>query len=211
MKETSMKKTYLQAIITTLFLVVAGYMVFQFAEDRVDPEVPLHFAPASSVLTSLPEVSPEQQATVEARKEERAVTQDELMLEGKYEHEYGFSFRHPINFTATSFAEGEGESIVVQDTNKGSGFQVYVVGFSGEDTSITPQLLARDIPDMEVIDPQPISLGGGNSGLAFITPHENGEYIREVWFILNGYLYQISGFADLDPLISAVLQSFRFF
>jgi hypothetical protein len=49
------------------------------------------------------------------------------------------------------------------------------------------------------------------SGLAFVSDNEAfGGRSREVWFVYDGYLYQISTYLGMDQLVQNVLASWTF-
>lgn len=125
--------------------------------------------------------------------------------------EYQFSFKYPEGFKIGEVPHGEdGNTIVVQNAEDSVGFQVYVTPYGGADTAITKAKIEADIPDMKVKQPQPVAIGSSGKGLAFISENSNFGESREVWFVFNGHLYQISTYLSQDKLLQRVLNSWKF-
>lgn len=124
---------------------------------------------------------------------------------------HNFSFLYPGNLSVGRFDEGDGETIVIQNAEERVGFQIYITSV-GEEIIMTRERIQEDLPDLEVRDPRPVQLGEqSGQGLAFLSDNESyGGSSREVWFTFNGYLYQISTYASLDPLLQQVLNSWEF-
>lgn len=123
-----------------------------------------------------------------------------------------FSFRFPPNLKVTNFVNEENQKVILaQDTSKGQGFQVTISEFDEGNIDLTEDRIKQDIPDLVIKESQPVLLGSRGKGIAFLSNNDqfNGNS-REVWFVYNGYLYQISTYAHLDPLIKAVLATWKF-
>lgn len=122
-----------------------------------------------------------------------------------------FSFQYPQNFRVGRFDQGDTEIIVVQNPNKQVGFQVSIRPID-EQIAMTKKRIKQDLPDLQVRQPQPVQLGANaGQGLAFYSDNEAfGGNSREVWFTFSDHLYQISTYANLDPLLKQVLNSWTF-
>jgi hypothetical protein len=123
----------------------------------------------------------------------------------------GFSFRYPNHLKATSFKDHVGDTILVQSAEKAQGFQITISPWDEPGAILTADMIQRDIPDLAVTNPQDLLLGESGKGVAFLSDNENfGGNSREVWFVFGGNLYQISTYARLDPLLQAVLSTWKF-
>ena len=143
---------------------------------------------------------------------------------------YRFSVNYPAGYTVQSVDDPDagGTTILIQQ-NQGAtlgqtgGIQIFVSPWSDSDTSITPDRIEQDIPDMTVNNPQEVdmavnqgsTLGDGQSvgkGLAFESNNAAfGGASREVWFVFNGNLYQISTYLQYNDLLKAMLGTWKFF
>lgn len=129
---------------------------------------------------------------------------------------YGFSLEMPADFAAQDIPadpDGTPETIVLQDQN-GNGIQIAVSPFD-EDAAgsytLTADRIHQDVPDMEIIDAQPVEVGTHYTGLAFKSDNDAfGGASREVWFVFRGNLYQISTYERLDDLLRQIFATWQF-
>jgi hypothetical protein len=127
---------------------------------------------------------------------------------------YNFTFNFPSNLKTSNFNEGGGEQIQFQGTN-GDWFQIYITPWDEGDT-ITPERIKKDIPDIVIKDPQQVILGPnqkdgvGPHALIFISKDSSLGETREVWFAMNGNLYQVTTYKKLDTLVGKVLSTLVF-
>ncbi|MEK7180033.1 MAG: hypothetical protein AAB706_01000 [Patescibacteria group bacterium] len=126
-----------------------------------------------------------------------------------YSDPSGFSFRYPKSFHTSTFSEGEGEIILVQTPSAEVGFQIFVAPFDEEGSALTAERIKKDIPDIFIQDPQPVTVTGGGKGITFISDSDNIK-TREVWFVTKGYLYQITTNLNSESLLVDVLKTFTF-
>ena len=66
-----------------------------------------------------------------------------------------------------------------------------------------------DIPDGKIIEPVDIVIGEGITALAFFSNSKLGE-LREVWFIHDGYLYQLTTYKEWDEWLANIMKSWKF-
>jgi hypothetical protein len=126
--------------------------------------------------------------------------------------ERGFSFLYPKNLKSSNIPNDSGEQVLVfQDAEKGQGFQIVISPFD-EDISVLDEARIRmDLPDLKLENPEEVLLGNSGRGTAFLSDNESfAKNSREVWFVYKGYLYQISTYAHLDPLLQSVLATWEF-
>ena len=124
---------------------------------------------------------------------------------------YQFSLTLPEGFKANEFTESNGVETIVLEDNAANGIQISVSPFDEDLRELTPDMILEDIPDLAITDPQPVEIGQTHQGLAFLS--DNGAFdgsSREVWFVFNGHLYQISTYAHLDELLRTMFTTWRF-
>lgn len=134
---------------------------------------------------------------------------------------YHFSFKYPEGFTVTvvplavsevepSVGKGGGETILVESSDKKIGIQMLISPY-GSDVDITEAMIRSDIPNMKVSDVQTVEIGPNRKGLAFMSDNSAfGGASREVWFVFNGNLYQISTYAEFDELLKGLFGTWTF-
>ena len=123
---------------------------------------------------------------------------------------YDFSFKYPDGFNISEFKEGEGDIVLAQMQGKEIGFQFFIMPFD-EPGPITAERIKQDLPDMKINNPQSVIIGKNNiKALIFFTNDSGFGLAREVWFIYQGNLYQVSTYAKLDLFIGQVLSTLSF-
>ncbi|OHA03532.1 MAG: hypothetical protein A3I44_01405 [Candidatus Sungbacteria bacterium RIFCSPLOWO2_02_FULL_51_17] len=127
-----------------------------------------------------------------------------------YDHPLGFSFQHPTDVNITSFDDGEGEVVLGQGKERRA-FQIFILPFD-EEGPVTPERVKKDVPDMQIESPQQVLIGKNKNIAALIFLSESQELgkTREIWFSHEGYLYQITTYADADSFIGSLLETWRF-
>ena len=126
---------------------------------------------------------------------------------------YRFSFKYPEGFTVTvvpSAEEGQGETVLIESSDNKVGVQIIISPY-GSDADITAEMIARDIPELKISDAQPVEIGPSRKGLAFMSdnPAFSGKS-REVWFVFNKNLYQISTYAENDEFLKKMFSTWQF-
>jgi hypothetical protein len=128
---------------------------------------------------------------------------------------YHFSLKMPEGYEVQDLpsADGTGETIVLANT-AGDGIQIVISPFD-EDTgggyTLTKERILQDVPDLEIQQEQPLDVGDNYHGLAFLSNNPSfGGASREVWFVYQGNLYQISTYARLDDTLKAIFATWQF-
>jgi hypothetical protein len=76
---------------------------------------------------------------------------------------------------------------------------------------MTAERIRADIPDMVIVDTETVEIGTDRMGLAFKSDNEAFDSAsREVWFVFGGYLYQISTYERLDPVLKELFATWQF-
>jgi hypothetical protein len=130
---------------------------------------------------------------------------------------YHFSINYPDGYTVSDVDDptASGNTVLIQDnsTNGDGGIQIFISSYTDPDTNITPDFIAANAPDVTVNDPQEVHMSaGGGKGLAFESNNAAfGGASREVWFIYNGNLYQISTYLQYGNLLQTMMGTWKFF
>lgn len=192
-----MQRVWIAIIIIIVFAV--GFIAWRFFGDSNRE----FFASRDVGITFELDQSPEAQE----RKDE--IDQVVLLPENSYVHESpNFTFVVPEGHNVGTFEEGGGQSVVVQNTATGLGFQIFVSAFDEDIQTLTPERIKQDVPNIIMERPQQVSVQG-NTGLAFVSQNPAFGKSREVWFVHSGYLYQMSTYVENEALLLKVLGTFR--
>ena len=133
--------------------------------------------------------------------------------------DYGFSFKYPEEFSASELDDDSGHTVLLQTSDAREGFQIFISAFDepfdpaqGKSGPITPERIKQDLPDMLINSPQQVLIGEQKDipALIFLSKHESLGDVREVWFVVNGFLYQLTAYADLDNFIGPILETLSF-
>lgn len=130
---------------------------------------------------------------------------------------YQFSISIPETFSVREMPAPDGQTIVIEDPSGAGewgavGIQIAVSTFDEDIRELTESMIARDIPDMRIVDAQPVEIGEQHTGIAFKSDNSAWDGAsREVWFVFRGNLYQISTYERLDPLLRNIFATWKFF
>lgn len=127
-----------------------------------------------------------------------------------YRHpELNFTIEYPRELRALLFKEKDGsETIVFQESkDKNKGFQFFIQSFE-EGEVLTQQKILEDLPNITIEEPQEVVIGSNIRALIFWANDSNLGRTREVWFSNNGYLYEVTAYADFDLELAKILSTF---
>jgi hypothetical protein len=120
----------------------------------------------------------------------------------------GFSVHYPADIPPKEYTDQPpGFTVAFQNGDGTAGFQIYAAPIDG--TEITKERFARDEPSGVRKDPEDTSVDGAHA-LAF---HGFDAYIGqtyEVWFIHDGFLYEVSTYKDLEPWLNEIMSPWKF-
>lgn len=132
-----------------------------------------------------------------------------------------FSFRYPAGFAVSALPPDDtGETVLVRATEQTDlslyrtidsaklQFQIRISTFD-EPGPITPERVLKDIPDTVITDPHTVQIGGAPA-LAFLSENAGLGATREVWFVHQGNLYQITAYAEMDEVLGGILKTWEF-
>ena len=120
---------------------------------------------------------------------------------------YRMSLFYPDTLIVKEFNEGGGAQTITFEGKGGIGFQIFVVPYT--DAQLTPERLKKDIPSGVVKEQTPIVIDGKAASMFYSTNALLGE-TREVWFIQNKYLYEVTTTKDQDAWLSTIMKSWMF-
>ena len=121
---------------------------------------------------------------------------------------YLFSLLYPQELAVNENPEGgNATTITFQNTEKGVGFQIFVVPYQGQ--QVSEERFKKDIPSGVRTDLVDIVVDGV-TGAAFYSSNAALGETREIWFIKDGYLYEVTTLKPLDAWLKTVMQSWKF-
>jgi hypothetical protein len=121
---------------------------------------------------------------------------------------FNFSLSYPDDLRATEYREaGNALTASFQDPSTGEGFEVYVTPYS--DTQVTEARFKLDEPSGTFQEPTGIIVGGVQAVMFYGYNPIMGD-TREVWFIRNGFLYEVTTYKQLDSWLAGIMQTWRF-
>lgn len=121
---------------------------------------------------------------------------------------YNFSLSYPQELSVFEYKESGGAiSVVFEERVEGKGFQIYVTPY-GEST-VSPERFRLDVPSGVREEPMDIVVDGVLGTIFFSENGIMGE-TREVWFIKDGYLYEVMTYKQLDSWLSQIMQTWIF-
>jgi len=130
--------------------------------------------------------------------------------EGYAHPELPFAFAYPKDLTPSTFADGEAEIVLLKGKEAEREVQIVIRAFD-ESGPLTVERIQRDLPEMVIDEPQNILIGPAQiPALLFWSEGGSAGRTREVWFIQGGYLYQITGSAEMDETLAKMMETWRF-
>ena len=124
--------------------------------------------------------------------------------------DYHFSILYPKGVTALERTRASSKDplfVVFQDPQTNQGFQIYA--FSYPSPAITQARFNMDEPSGVLNSPQNVSVAGA-SGIMFLSHDSVIGTIREIWFIHQGILYEITTAQSLDQWMQSIMQTWQF-
>jgi hypothetical protein len=123
--------------------------------------------------------------------------------------EFGFSLTFPQGVEAEEFNDGPRKTIVFQ-SDTGEGLQFYIAPHA--EKTITQSRILEDIPSAVIEEAQEVLVGRAKDIRALLFWSEDAEVgrTRELWFVQNGYLYQVTTFAELDSWLAGIMSTLSF-
>ena len=203
MKNTKYTNTAI-GIVVVSGLLIGVYFYFS-NKGAVEVENPIDiFSTSPSTVESSPNIPAEGGTPPKAVAERKpSAGQSEYRSE-----RYKFSLFYPKTIKVEEFDEGGGAStIVFQNPKEGLGFQIFIVPFSGN--QITDERFKQDVPSGVRNELRNITVDGA-SGASFYSENILLGETAEVWFIKNGFLYEVIAPKVLNAWLSEIMQTWHF-
>ncbi|MFH1170803.1 MAG: hypothetical protein V1704_04560 [Candidatus Vogelbacteria bacterium] len=121
---------------------------------------------------------------------------------------FRFSLTYPKDLEVKEYDDGSSASTITFEDEVGkNGFQIFIVPYT--ESQITPQQFKKDVPSGVMREPTDIIIGGIRATMFYSQDIIKNE-TREVWFIKNGFLYEITTYAPLDNWLAQILSTWQF-
>ncbi len=126
---------------------------------------------------------------------------------------YGFSLVVPKDLEAFRVDEGQGTETIVftpASENADAVMQIFVTPYLPRE--ITKERLAKDVPGGVIKDVTEVLIGVGSDirAVRFSSEHPGLGEAREVWFLRNGYLFEVTTRMANDAWLATVLKTWQF-
>lgn len=121
---------------------------------------------------------------------------------------FRFGLLYPQELSMREYRERDGAlSATFENPSTGEGFQIYVTPYA--ESQITEERFRLDVSSGVMKEPTDIIVGGVRGTIFWSTNSIMGD-TREVWFINNGFLYEVVTYKDLDEWLSNIMQTWTF-
>lgn len=122
---------------------------------------------------------------------------------------YMFQLTYPQSLDVTEYTEvGNAISVTFQNpSNPTVAFQIYVTPYS--DQQITESRFLRDEPSGVRRDPTEVLIDGVRA-LLFTGQNTVMGDTKEVWFIKNGFLYEVATYRERDTWLGEIMKTWKF-
>ncbi len=127
----------------------------------------------------------------------------------RFENEqYGFSIYIPPGLSVVPFDEGGGaRTFSFENKETEEGFQIFVVPYFEE--TISQERFLEDAPSGVMNEATDLTVDGVKASKFFSEHMMIGE-TREVWFLKDKYLYEVTTPKHLDAWLMIIMDSWRF-
>ena len=124
--------------------------------------------------------------------------------------DFKFTIQIPNSLTEHNIPDKNGSlTILFKSDDKNKNFQIRASSFD-EPPPLTAARVKKALPDMMMDQPEDITIGDGIPALSFYSQDASLDDSKEIWFVANGHLYQISGYANSESWLMNILASWKF-
>ncbi|MDO8430087.1 MAG: hypothetical protein Q7S73_01855 [bacterium] len=120
---------------------------------------------------------------------------------------FRFFFFYPDDLKIKEYAGGSDTTITFDNAKTGRGFQIFIVPYAED--HITPEQFKKDLPSGVMENPVEILIDGTKAMMFYSKNAAMGD-MREVWFIKNSFLYEVTTYRELDSWLSSIMQTWQF-
>ncbi|TSC69412.1 MAG: hypothetical protein G01um101456_191 [Parcubacteria group bacterium Gr01-1014_56] len=184
-----MNKTTAAVILGGFLLALAGWRFFTLQESEVSVgSWTLPAATSSASVVALSSNPPE--GFVEFQNEK-----------------YGFSLFYPPTLEVTEYdEEGGAHTVSFEDKSGEKGFQIFITPYTED--QITQDRFRMDVPSGVMKEPTDIVIDGIRATMFFSENALMGE-TREVWFIHDGYLHEVTTYKELNLWLAEIMRTWK--
>lgn len=140
-----------------------------------------------------------------------AIAGDAQIPEGYIEYRntsYGFSFYHSPEGIVREYDEGGGAmTVTLENLERIRGLQVFIVPY--QESTISEERFQRDVPSGIRTEVANTSVDGVRA-VTFKSKDALLGDTREIWFIRDGYLYEVTTFSGTANWFIPIINSWRF-
>jgi hypothetical protein len=120
---------------------------------------------------------------------------------------FGFSLLYPEGMSVKEVMETATSHSIAFHMPQGAAFQIFVVAYA--DTQITDERFRMDVPSGVRKNTREIAIDGVPA-VAFESESGDIGETQEIWFIKNGYLFEVTTYRPLADDLSAIMQTWKF-
>lgn len=127
----------------------------------------------------------------------------------RYENKtFHFSLVYPQELLVEEDTEMWGAlTVTFQDPATNDGFEIYVTPYA--QTRVTQERFTQDEPSGTLVQPTDVIIDNVRATMFFGSNSYMGD-TREVWFIKDGFLYEVATYKELDSWLSQIMQTWKF-
>lgn len=127
----------------------------------------------------------------------------------RYQNEYyHISLGYPSDLTVVEYVENNGgRTITFEATSSKAGFQIFVIPY--KEAQVSEARFKLDEPSGVMGEPTDVFIDGVRATMFFGQNIIMGE-TREVWFIKNGFLYEVTTYKALDNWLGDIMRTWKF-
>jgi type II secretory pathway pseudopilin PulG len=121
---------------------------------------------------------------------------------------YDFALSYPKDLVMKEYDEGSGvRTITFENPDNGFGFQIFIKPYT--ERQVNSEVFTIDESSGVMKDPKPIIVGGVK-GTEFYGHNDQMDDTREIWFIHEGYLFEVYTYKPLDSWLMVIMKTWRF-
>src|SRR3989344_2682000 len=118
-----------------------------------------------------------------------------------------FSLFYPGDLKFREMGVGSDTTILFENPETGKGFQIFIVPYP--ESEISQEQFKKDLPAGIMTDLVDILIDDLPAIMFYSRDPAIGD-TREVWFVKNGFLYEVTTYRDLDAWLSSIMQTWQF-
>ena len=125
-----------------------------------------------------------------------------------HSEQYKFSLFYPEGMLVNEFDEGGGAStITFEDAEEGLGFQIFIVPYG--ENQVSEERFLMDVP-LGIRENSSDFYIDGAVAVSFYSKNIGLGDTWEVWFIREGFLYEVTTLKNLDVWFGDIMKSWKF-